>query len=144
PRGRQSALAPDELVERGDGRAFGDGDVHGVHDPPLDSDAVTGRAEEVLGVLRFVAELVTRVAVHLAVPADWIYDSRPVALDETTQELARFGIHDLLLPASQLDPPRVLVSGTVLREQARPLLGVHRQLGRLLTRMGLPQDRLPG
>ena len=77
-----SAFGADELVEDCDRVAARDGDVHCVHDTPLDSDEIAGVAEQILDVLGAVRELVARVAVLPVAVADRVGRAATVGLDQ--------------------------------------------------------------
>jgi hypothetical protein len=78
---------------------------------PLDTEPLTGVGEELADAIGPVRELLARIDVVLALDVDAIEASPPVCMDEPSQEWLRLGIHNLLLPASQLDPPVVLSAG---------------------------------
>ena len=52
-------------------------------------------------------------------------DATAVAVDETEDELFGFLVDERLLPWLEDNAPLVLPTGSVLREQARSVLGVH-------------------
>src|SRR5215469_13360883 len=73
-----------------------------------------------------VHEEVARILVPpLAVfdrPPDAVHRTAPIGVEKATREVAGVLRHDLLLPRLQLDAALVLPSGTMLWEQAGPVL----------------------
>src|SRR6185295_16654927 len=117
----RAGLRPDECVETG-GRCLAvDRDDFLAGPSPRDSEPVECGGEQADDVLRHIREVVAD-AHHAPVIGD---DATAVAVDETEDELFGFLVDERLLPWLEDIAPLVLPTGSVLREQARPVLGVH-------------------
>jgi hypothetical protein len=99
---------------------------------PFDSQLIAGRAEDVLDVLRYVGELVARVAVA---PAANVHSVRPapaVGMNERPEECLGLRFSQFQLPQSQSDISLMLGSWPMLRKQTRPLPRVRTNFNRVL------------
>src|SRR5262249_41647554 len=129
-----SALRTDEFVEsRGGGLAVDRDDECG-RPGPRNAEPVEGSGEEAEDVLGVIREVVAD-ARHAAVVGD---DAAAVTVDQAADEVLGCLFQEPFLPGLQLDWPAVLEAGSVLREQARPVLGVEADVDAALGRITYP------
>ena len=80
------------------------------------------------------SERLRELVAHVLVPALRVLDAidvpRAIGVDQSAHELIGVSVDDPLLPRHQRDAALVLAAGAVLREQARPVLPVRRDVER--------------
>jgi len=119
-----SPLRTDKGVEDLNRTLAIDSDLPAAGSRPVDAERVEAVAEELLDVFRPVAEVVTD-AWYPAVIRD---DPTAVAVDQATYEGLALTLDDSLLPRHESDAPQVLAAASVLRDQARPMVPIHRDV----------------
>lgn len=77
-------------------------------------------AEQAADVVRAVRELISRIAVVLALDVHPVLTAPSIGLDQTASETSRLLLDDPLLPVAQHDRTGVLLPRTVLWEKTRP------------------------
>src|SRR5918992_633315 len=107
--------------------AMGDRDVARVRLRPANPEPLAVLAEQPPDVVRPVREEPPRIGVLRHPPArqprrEAVDRAAAVGAQEATQELPRMAVHDLALPAGELDLAVVLAARTVLGERLRPAL----------------------
>ena len=116
----RSPLGTHELVQQCHAPALGHRQAHLIVRPPFDPQRVAGPAEDSPDVGRDAGEVVPGVpgAIYPVV------HTTAVGVQQSSQYVAGIAVDELLLPGGQLDLALVLRAGSVLREEADPVLGV--------------------
>ena len=102
--------------------------------PPLDPQLVARPPEDPSDVRGDVAEVVPRIRR----PVHPVQHPAPVRVEQPPDQGAWVEVDQFLLPGDKLDPALVLAPGSMLREQARPVLGVRGDFG--AADLGRPAD----
>jgi hypothetical protein len=113
-----------------------------VHHAPVDPEGIAAVAEDPTDVVRAVRELVSRIGVPPPAHAHAIEVARAVGMDQPADQLLGMRIDYALLPIGEHDGTLVLAALPVLRQQARPLLGVRADVDDVLGRIRAHRDAL--
>src|SRR5439155_4223192 len=107
-----------------------------------DAKQVARVGEKSPDVVRPIRELIPGIGVVPALDANPVEAAPPVGVNQSTDEPARILLDDIALPRLEHDRARVLATGAVLWQQARPRLPVRGDHGALAI-LPMPDARQP-